>query len=82
VYFLIDLERSIISGNVFYWSQNKEDFTRGISEAGKFTIMEAVESVNSDFDNRIIMVSEDTVKQYKARNVNKGLFAGLMYRED
>ena len=63
MYYLIDLERSILSGNVFYLKQNKHGYTRDVFEAGMFPEEMADEIVKEDFDKRTVMVTEETVRK-------------------
>lgn len=61
-YFLIDLERSVASGAVYYWKQNRHGYTRNLEEAGRFLEEEADRQVKQDFDARTIKVAEKTIE--------------------
>lgn len=57
-YYLIDLERSIPTGRLFYWKQNRHGYTTKLDEAGLFPEDKASEIVENDFDERTIMISQ------------------------
>jgi hypothetical protein len=60
---LIDLERSIASGMIYYWNQNKHGYTRDINEAGIFSEAAAEAIVNDDFDKRTIAINTEVVER-------------------
>lgn len=60
---LIDLERSIPSGIIFYWNQNRHGYTSNVQEAGRFSDEVAAEIVQDDFDRRTISIDENVVKK-------------------
>jgi predicted nucleotidyltransferase len=63
MYYLLDLERTVSTGVVFYWNPNKRGYTHIIEDAGKYTENEAIEIVEGDFDMRTIMIPETTVEK-------------------
>lgn len=60
---LIDLERSIPSGIIFYWNQNKHGYTPNVREAGRFSDEAAATMVQEDFDKKTISIDENVVKR-------------------
>lgn len=62
-YYLLDLERSIGWGNLYYWEGNKHGYTYKISEAGLFSEEAAAQIVKSDIDKKTIMISADSVEK-------------------
>ena len=62
-YVLIDLERTIGSGLVYYWKQNRHGYTRDLYDAGLFDEIQSSEIIENDFDNRTIRVSEKVVNK-------------------
>lgn len=61
MYYLLDLERSIRTGHVFYWKKNKHGYTQDVEEAGLFSLDEAVHIANADMDNYTVMVPASAV---------------------
>lgn len=58
---IIDLERSITSGQVHYWKSNNRGYTTTFNEAGKYSAEKAEAIVKDDFDKRTVSVSLSTV---------------------
>lgn len=56
MYYLIDLERSILSGSLYYWKPNRRGYTYKIESAGKYSEIEAEEIISQDFDNHTLKV--------------------------
>lgn len=61
-FYLIDLERSVVTGVVHYWKENRHGYTTVLKEAGLFDEEAAKEIVASDFDERTIMASMKVVE--------------------
>lgn len=61
-YYLIDLERSMRTGLIYYWKPNKFGYTTDLREAGLYDEKEAKDIVDDDIDKRTVLVSELTVK--------------------
>ena len=61
-YYLIDLERSMRTGSIYYWKPNKFGYTTDLREAGLYDEKEAKDIVDDDIDKRTVLVSELTVK--------------------
>lgn len=59
----MDLERTIGSGRTYYWKAHKRGYTTDLNEAGLYSEITANEIVESDFDNRTIMISEKVVEK-------------------
>jgi hypothetical protein len=62
MYYLLDLERSIVSGKTWYWKRNRHGYTQLLSQAGLFDEDEARNLVTSDVNKRTIMIAEETVE--------------------
>ncbi|MCU6603804.1 hypothetical protein OCO53_25525 [Peribacillus frigoritolerans] len=60
---LIDLERSIPSGIIFYWNQNKHGYTTNVRDAGRFDDEQAAQIVAEDFDSRTVSIDETVVSK-------------------
>jgi hypothetical protein len=63
MYYLLDLERSIPTGYMYYWKAGKRGYTTDISEAGLYHKPQAKEICESDKDQRTIMINEKTVER-------------------
>jgi hypothetical protein len=61
MFYLLDLERTITTGRVFYWKANKHGYTDDITEAGLFTAEAAAEIVYNDFDKRTVTIHKNVV---------------------
>ena len=55
-YFLLDLERTLLSGVPAYWKGNKHGYTYDIKDAGKFQEQAATLIVESDRDTATVKV--------------------------
>lgn len=62
MYYLMDLERTILTSITHYWKRNKHGYTPYIEEAGLFPEDEAIEIFKNDRDFRTVMIPQDTVK--------------------
>lgn len=60
-FYLIDLERSIVSNSMFYWRPAKRGYTTDLKEAGIYPEAVATDIVKSDRDKRTVMVDANTV---------------------
>lgn len=61
MYYIIDLERSISSGKMYYWKPNKFGYTTNIKEAGLYNEGAASEIVETDVDRTSVKVHKDVV---------------------
>jgi hypothetical protein len=61
MFYLLDLERTILNGKPYYWKENKHGYTTLIDLAGEFTGKEASQFVFNDVDNRTIMIHKNTI---------------------
>lgn len=61
-YYLIDLERSIKSGRVFYWKPANRGYTPSLEEAGVYSEEESQKQIDKDFNKRTVRTSTETVK--------------------
>lgn len=61
-YYLMDLERSVLTGVVHYWKENRFGYTSNIDEAGLFEEETAKEISKNDFEGRTIMISRKVVE--------------------
>lgn len=56
-YYLIDLERTIKSGEVFYWCPNSRGYTKIREEAGEYSGKDARKKILGDLDGRTVAIS-------------------------
>ncbi|MFP5116125.1 hypothetical protein ACSU64_27845 [Bacillaceae bacterium C204] len=61
-YYLVDWERSLKLGRVFYWRSGQTGYTTLLEEAGLYNEAVAARICEEDFDQRTTMVSEKVVK--------------------
>lgn len=59
---LLDLERTIQTGKASYWKAHKRGYTNDITEAGNYSVKEAIELVETDLDHRTVFISDETIK--------------------
>lgn len=59
--FLLDLERTLLSGAPCYWKGNKHGYTYKIENAGIFRKDIAEEIVKNDFDKKTVAISVKTM---------------------
>jgi hypothetical protein len=68
MFYLLDLERTIATGNAFFWKAHKRGYTDEITEAGLYDADEAAEIVMDDFNKRTVMIDtkvvNEIIKQY------------------
>jgi hypothetical protein len=64
-YFLMDLERTLVSNVPCFWLGNKHGYTYRITEAGLFPKHLAKEIVKNDLDNKTVMISSRLVEETK-----------------
>jgi len=58
-YYLIDLERTVPSGIIHYWKQNRYGYVTDRKEAGRFSYEFARSTVNEDRDFYTAMYAAD-----------------------
>lgn len=58
---LMDLERSIRSGYVYYWKPNRMGYTSNLEEAGRYQEEEAKQIAESDFDKRTVVINQSII---------------------
>lgn len=63
-YYLMDLERTLISGIPCYWKQNKYGYTYNLKFAGLFAEDLAEEIIKNDQDEKTVKVSEKVALTY------------------
>lgn len=68
-YYLIDLERSISSGMVYYWKAHKRGYTTNLNDAGVYSSLVANEIVDSDFDNHTVKIEQEKAEKLVKGNV-------------
>lgn len=61
-YFLLDLERTLLSGVPSYWRSNRRGYTYNIHEAGIYKEAEASRIAEADFNKRTLLVSCKTAE--------------------
>jgi len=62
-YILIDLERTLGTGMVHFWKQNKFGYTKTPREAGEFNHKDASREFLKDYDNQTIAFPVDEFKK-------------------
>jgi hypothetical protein len=70
-YFLMDLERTLISNVPCFWLGNRHGYTYKITEAGLFPKHLAEELVKTDLDNKTVMVDSRLVTKTKLLNMGE-----------
>lgn len=60
-YYLLDLERTLLSGVSCFWKGNKHGYTYSIENAGLFSKDFAEKIVKQDLDKRTIMIHVEVV---------------------
>lgn len=63
MYYLIDWERTLKNGLVYYWNQNRHGYTAIRKNAGQFTKTEAIKAVKGDINNKTCMLSVEFVNK-------------------
>lgn len=71
MYYLIDLERSILSGSLSFWKPNRRGYSYKIVEAGKYSEIEANEIISQDFDNHTIKVLTKAVDKLIEETIDR-----------
>lgn len=61
-YYLVDLERSIPTGRLFYWKAGRRGYTDNLADAGIYQEDEALQIALDDLDKRTILIKFTTVK--------------------
>lgn len=69
-YILIDLERSISTGQTHYWNPAKMGYTTNVNLVGVYKESIARTAVESDFDKRTIMVPVSEVEKILGRKLD------------
>lgn len=64
LYYLMDLERTLVSGIPCYWKENKYGYTYNLKYAGLFNEDLANEIVKNDLDERTVKVSQKVAVKY------------------
>jgi hypothetical protein len=70
MYYLLDLERTILTGCPYYWKPNKRGYTHRIAEAGTYTAEEASYIVRSDLDKRTVILDAGAVEMLNKKASN------------
>lgn len=58
---LVDLERSIRYGYVYYWKPFKKGYTTNLDEAGRYSKAKAEKIAAEDFDQRTVAVNQSVI---------------------
>ena len=58
---LVDLERSIRYGYIYYWKPFKRGYTTNLDEAGRYSKKEAEKIAAEDFDQRTVAVNQSVI---------------------
>jgi hypothetical protein len=67
-YYLIDLERSLGNGAIYFWGPNKRSYTRNINDAGLYSELTAGEIVDNDFDNLTVKIEQKKAEKLVDRD--------------
>ena len=60
-FYLLDLERSLDYGRLFFWKSHKRGYTSALDQAGLYSKEMAIAIVKSDIDLSTIMISQSRV---------------------
>ena len=60
-YYLLDLERTLGYGRLFFWKSHRRGYTSSLDQAGLYPKHQAEHIVNSDFDKTTVMISQSRV---------------------
>ena len=63
MYYLIDWERTLRNGLVYYWVAKKHGYTAIRKNAGQFTKAEARKAVKDDINNKTCMLAVEFVNK-------------------
>lgn len=80
-YYLIDLERSIGGGRVYYWKAHKRGYTTDLNEAGLYSDLTAGEIVDGDFDRLTVKVEKKKAEDLAGINRETAIKAGLAFQK-
>jgi hypothetical protein len=61
--YLLDLERTIQSGQTWFWKSGRRGYTTNLVEAGIYSFQAASEIVKNDIDETTIMISLTQVRK-------------------
>lgn len=61
-FYLLDLERTILSGRAHFWKRSKHGYVTDLAEAGLFNGIEAHKIIVEDHDNRTMMIHKTIVE--------------------
>lgn len=62
-FLLMDLERSLSTGRLFFWKGNKHGYTTEAKEAGVFDWIKANEICSADKDLRTVLIPVEVVQR-------------------
>lgn len=62
-YYLMDLERTLLTGTPCYWKSNKFGYTYKVEYAGLFSEDLAIEIARNDLDKKTVLVPEKLVRE-------------------
>lgn len=62
-FYLLDLERTLLTGVPCFWKGNRHGYTYSITEAGVFSKDFAEKLCKQDIDERTVMISERAVQK-------------------
>lgn len=60
-YYLLDLERTLGFGRLFFWKKNKHGYTSSLENAGVYSRAVAIDIVRKDLDHSTIMIARKRV---------------------
>lgn len=60
-YYLLDLERSLGFGRLFFWKNHRRGYTSSLNQAGLYPKHQAEHIVKTDLDLTTVMISQKKV---------------------
>jgi hypothetical protein len=70
-YYLLDLERTVSTGRVFYWKGNRHGYTDSLKFAGIFTEDFAKRIVGRDRDQRTVMIDTRVIQKILGKDLQE-----------
>ena len=68
-FYLLDLERSLDYGRLFFWKSNKRGYTHSLEQAGLYSQEMAISIVKSDIDLTTIMIAQSRANRILGKDI-------------